>query len=240
VTGRLSRFEWRGPVAVAATIGLLTVLSLWIDPVPYRWVFGRAEPAVVLAALVALGVPALVLLDRSGLFLFSARKTNRRGLVAALALAVMFAVLVVVVDVVVGFPATYNVPPPFPQSLLFYAVIGYVAEMAFHAIPLALIVALATRHAVADPHETTLRLGMVVVACLEPVFQARLGMPDNGAGIAWRELFVVMHVFAINLVQLGLFRQFGFVTTYAFRLLYYLLWHIAWGELRQIWLFGLA
>ena len=184
-----------------------------------------------------LGAAALILLDRSGLFAFDRPARRGRGLAAAASLAVMFAALVVAVDVVVGFPRTYNVPPPFPASVLFYAVIGYVAEMAFHALPLVVVVLLATRRGRGRPRESTVRLAMLGVACLEPIFQVRLGVPGTDAGIAWVEIFVVMHVFAINLVQLGLFRQFGFVTAYAFRLVYYLLWHIAWGELRQILLF---
>ena len=170
-----------------------------------------------------LGAAALILLDRSGLFAFDRPARRGRGLAAAASLAVMFAALVVAVDVVVGFPRTYNVPPPFPASVLFYAVIGYVAEMAFHALPLVVVVLLATRRGRGRPRESTVRLAMLGVACLEPIFQVRLGVPGTDAGI--------------NLVQLGLFRQFGFVTAYAFRLVYYLLWHIAWGELRQILLF---
>jgi hypothetical protein len=36
----------------------------------------------------------------------------------------------------------------------------------------------------------------------------------------------------INLVQLTLFRRYDFLTMYAFRLVYYLVWHVAWGHLR--------
>ena len=227
----------RGPLIVAGTIGLLAVVSLQIDTAPYGAVFGSIDPAIAVAGLVVLGTAALILLDRSGLFAFNRRAGRKRGLAAAASLAVLFAALVVVVDVVVGFPRTYNVPPPFPASLLFYTVIGYVAEMAFHALPLVVVVLLAMSRGRSEPRESTLRLAMLGVACLEPFFQARLGVPGTGAGIAWVELFVVMHVFAINLVQLGLFRQFGFLTAYAFRLVYYFLWHLAWGELRQILLF---
>lgn len=227
----------RGPLVVAGAIGLLAVVSLRIDTIPYGAIFGSVDPALVVAGLIALGAAALVLLDRSGLFAFDRPARRGRGFAAAASLAVMFAALVVVVDVVVGFPMTYNVPPPFPASLLFYTVISYVAEMAFHALPLVAVVLLTTSCGRSEPRESTLRLAMLGVACLEPLYQARLGVPGTEAGIAWVEIFVVMHVFAINLVQLGLFRQFGFLPAYLFRLVYYFLWHVAWGELRQILLF---
>lgn len=231
------RSDLRGPLVVAGTIGLLAIVSLWIDTTPYRAVFGSVEPAITVIGLMALGTAALVFLDRSGLFAFDRSAHRKRGLAAAAALAALFAALVVAVDVVVGFPRAYNVPPPFPASLLFFTVIGYVAEMAFHALPLVAVVLLTTRRGRSEPRESTLRLAMLGVACLEPMFQARLGVPGTDTGIAWVEIFVVMHVFAINLVQLGLYRQFDFLTAYAFRLTYYVLWHIAWGDLRQVLLF---
>ncbi len=231
--GSPPRSDAYGPVAAASVVGLLTIAAFTIDPAPYREVLGGRAPGLTAAALIVCGVPALIALHRSGLFAFSQRQTRRRGLFAAAALAFMFAALVVTVDVVVRFPQAYNVPPRFPQSPLFYATIGYVAEMAFHVIPLALIVLLGTARSGAVVNETRLRFAMVVIACCEPLFQLRLGMPGGGTSATWLQLFVVMQVFAINVVQLGLYRQFDFLTAYAFRLVYYLLWHVVWGPLRQ-------
>jgi hypothetical protein len=237
VTPERIRFAWRSPVSVAVVVGLLAVISASSDMSPYRWALGVDEPGLILALLIALSVPALGLLNRSGLFVFARPEQRRRALLVAVMLAVMFASLVVLVDIVVGFPQTYNVPPQFPQSLLFFAVIGYVAETVFHVLPLVAIVTLTGGVTRAEDREKTLRLAMLAIACLEPVFQMRLGVTGNGFSFAWLDLFVAIHVFAINLVQLGLFRQFDFITAYAFRLVYYLLWHIAWGVWRQQWLF---
>jgi hypothetical protein len=41
---------------------------------------------------------------------------------------------------------------------------------------------------------------------------------------------------AFGLVQLYVFRRFGFASMYSLRLAYYSLWHIAWGTTRLHWL----
>jgi len=68
------------------------------------------------------------------------------------------------------------------------------------------------------------------VSFLEPTFQLRSGLVDQP--LSSIQAYVWLHVWAINLLQLYVFRRFGFVSTYAFRLVYYLHWHVAWGYLR--------
>jgi hypothetical protein len=48
----------------------------------------------------------------------------------------------------------------------------------------------------------------------------------------WAAAYVFLNVWVINMVQLALFKRYDFVSMYAFRLMYYLLWHIAWGHAR--------
>jgi hypothetical protein len=48
---------------------------------------------------------------------------------------------------------------------------------------------------------------------------------------------VFLQIYVINLQQLRIFRRFDFTSMYAFRLLYYLFWHILWGNLRLVVLF---
>jgi hypothetical protein len=63
-----------------------------------------------------------------------------------------------------------------------------------------------------------------MVALVEPPFQvlARSSLP----------VFVAPHVFAIGVVGLLLLRRYGYVPMLWFRVVYYLLWHVAWGEAR--------
>lgn len=75
-----------------------------------------------------------------------------------------------------------------------------------------------------------------VVALLEPASQwytGHTGQPFSGLGI-----YVALHVYLINVLQLHLFRKYDFVSMYGFCLIYYFYWHIIWGDLRLRWLFS--
>lgn len=52
---------------------------------------------------------------------------------------------------------------------------------------------------------------------------------SSGDGLVALELFVAVHVFLITVVELWLLKRYDFATMFAFRLLYYLYWHIGWG-----------
>ena len=49
---------------------------------------------------------------------------------------------------------------------------------------------------------------------------------------SWADVYTWVHVFAIALLQLYVFRRFDFTSMYVFRLIYYAYWHIIWGVLR--------
>ena len=70
---------------------------------------------------------------------------------------------------------------------------------------------------------------VLTVAATEPVAQAVL----KSALLP----FVVPHVFLIGVAELLLLRRFGYVPMVAFRLFYYLAWHVLWGEARLALLF---
>jgi hypothetical protein len=40
-----------------------------------------------------------------------------------------------------------------------------------------------------------------------------------------------------TLVELNMFRRYDFVSMYAFRVVFYLWWHVIWGSVRLRWLF---
>ena len=41
-----------------------------------------------------------------------------------------------------------------------------------------------------------------------------------------------LHLFVFGMIQLSLFKRYGFVAMYTCRLAYYAVWHIIWGYLR--------
>ena len=123
-----------------------------------------------------------------------------------------------------------DVNRPFPDSLLFYPTIGFVAEIIFHVLPLTLLLFLLTTLFKGLTFEQLIWPCVFIVALLEPIFQTSFSLSE---GYPWTAvIFIALHNFLFNFIQLTLFKQYDFVTMYSFRLVYYLLWHIIWGVIR--------
>jgi hypothetical protein len=197
----------------------------------FRPFFGTINPLVAMPCIIAAGaflLSYLTLEARCAIF----KKVNLYGMAAAAGLAALFCAPVIVVDLHVQFPAEMNVA--FPDSLLFYPAIGFVVEIIFHLLPLAALYFAVTRLFKKPDSGRVVMLCIPVAASIEPVYQI---LAFAGPYPAWTIAYIGLHVFLINLVQLLLFRRFDFITMYAFRLSYYLLWHIVWGHLRLTVLF---
>lgn len=99
-------------------------------------------------------------------------------------------------------------------------------------MPLSLFL-LALSHFINDDNKNgVVVIGLVFAAMLEPAFQGFLMVQDTGPGFA--AAFVTAHILAINLTQLFLLRRFDFMSMFAFRIFYYLIWHVVWGYVRLI------
>lgn len=213
-------------------IGFTAIVSLFPGR-PFQRYFGSINPLLAVVVVAVAGVVSLGLLQSRGWFAIVSPGRSRRGLAVAAAFATLFAVMVVPADLLIRFPRDLNVP--LPQSLFFYPAIGYVVEIVFHALPLALLLLLL------GPLWTQLNPNslvwscIIVAAALEPILQVTLG--SSGGPFSVADGFVALHVFAFNVLQLYVFRRYDFVSMYAFRLVYYLYWHIVWGSLRLHWLF---
>ena len=183
---------------------------------------GRLPGPFVVAAAGAAGLGALTFLERRGFWSCSTLATMLRGIGVAAVAALPLAAVAIGVDVAGGFPSDTNVA--WPQAWVVYPVIAVVAETAFHLLPLSALVGLTRSHF--DDLRLTARMWVLVLAAaaVEPVAQGVLGsalLP-----------FVVPHVFLIGVVEMLLLRRFGYVPMVAFRLLYYLAWHVLWGQAR--------
>jgi hypothetical protein len=219
-TGRRRCFAPWAAVSGAAVLGAAALsatgssgLERFVGPVP---------GPILVAAAGAAGLGALALLERRGFWRCSTRATMLRGVGLAGAAALPLAAVAIGVDVAVGFPQDTNVA--WPQAWLVYPAIVVVAETAFHLLPLGGLVWL-TRSRFDDQHFTERTWALVLAAAaVEPAAQAALGsalLP-----------FVVPHVFVIGVVEMLLLRRFGYVPMVAFRVLYYLAWHVLWGQAR--------
>jgi hypothetical protein len=192
-----------------------------------RYLFGLS-PAVALALVTVTGALSFALLRARAGFVVVDRGRLARGASWVVVVATLFAVPTIVVDVVAPFPRSMNVPPP--GSLLFYPVIGVAAEVAFHLLPLAVLVwlgQLGARGAEVTHRQRRAYFGLV--ACVEPAFHLIVGWGDAPR---WVLAYVGLHLFAFSLAQLYAFRRYGLLAMYAFRIVYYLHWHVLWGYAR--------
>ena len=220
------RWQYALYAAIALAALLFFVILLPGSRDYFRRFLGEMQPIVVLLVAAVSGAAALWWLHYGYGFALFNRATIGRGLILAFGLASLIAVEVVIADFFVRYPEDTNVP--LPQALLFYPAIGFVAEIVFHLLPLAMILLLLRP---AGPYLGTERvvwLAVLLVAVAEPTFQILF----DRSPLSWADLYTWLHVFLIACVQLYLLRRFDFITMYGFRLIYYSYWHILWGALR--------
>lgn len=194
-------------IALTLAIAAAPHLDSWFD----RFLFGfPAWLAVIVSALV--GFCCLRRLDARG---WCSKDDLQQGALVAGAAALVFATIVIAADLTLGFPAGLNAP--WPWSLAYYPAMAFIAAVAFHLIPLALLALVARVYS----------WPIIVAAALpEAVFQA------SQASGAVLQVFVALHVFALGVAALLIFRHYGFMAMLVMRLGYYALWHVAWGYAR--------
>jgi len=188
--------------------------------------FGSIPPLLTITLTALAGFVSLALPRSRGWFEICGSRSARGAGVSA-ALATLFGVWQVCADVLVTrFPKDINVPPP--QSLLFDPAMAYVVEVVFHALPLALLLAVLARFTTKSNAALVIWPCIVFASSLEPVLvHLRTGS----------SAYVGVFVFVFTLVELYVFRRYDFISMYAFRLVFYVWWHITWGYLRLRWLF---
>ena len=223
--------EWHQYAALAflslGAAGATGILEITNGREFFRPYFGSVDPLAAIALVIAVGGGCLVFLGWRGWFEIYERQKTLKGMVVSALLATFLAIPVIAVDFAVGIQVA-NVPPPW--SLSFYPAIAFVVEAFFHAQPLALLAALLMPF-FERPNSRGLVWGCILlVPLLEPTFQLRSGLVHQPLSLI--EAYIWLHVWAINFLELYVFRRFGFVSMYAFRLVYYLHWHVVWGYVR--------
>ncbi|MBP7603510.1 MAG: hypothetical protein KBA15_06250 [Spirochaetes bacterium] len=227
----MNRFTARFKGQATAFLILVAVLSVFAvisDEMPYRRFLGSLDPALAFAIVAIAGYAALAFLSTRGWFC-NAGKTSGVDVIKISSCALVLGITIAAADSLIRFPRDMNVP--FPQSLLFYPVIGFIVEVVFHVLPLFLLLAVIEYAVMRKITEKTVLYVLIPVALIETVFQA-YGFRATGTYSLWGALYVGVHVFVINIIGLLLFRRHGFIMMYLFRLMYYFLWHILWGHLR--------
>jgi hypothetical protein len=217
---------------------VLTALSLVVlgftailyssDPLLFQRFLGRINPLIAFLIVIFLGFILLSYLQSRNWFALYTQN-DLRGLLRAAGLASLFGVIIILADTRIVFPANMNIP--FPQSLLFYPAIAFLAEILFHVLPLALLLVILKSMLKNVGFETMVWICILIVSFLEPIYHVT-GMAASNQYATWSLIFVGLHIFLISLTQLLIFRKYDFISMYAFRLVYYLFWHIGWGYLR--------
>jgi hypothetical protein len=216
-------------IYLAIVLGVLAcaVVVTIRNPALYAFFIGRLNPLLIFILISILGFLLLALLMSRGWFAIW-QPGNIQGLLVAAGAAVLFAIVIVLFDTQVPFPADVN--RPYPDALFFYPSIAFAVEILFHVLPLTLLLFGITALFKNTTFETIIWPCILLVALIEPVFQTVTG--SSGTHPGWATAFVAAHIFLINLVQLALFKRYDFVSMYTYRLAYYALWHILWGVVR--------
>jgi len=154
-------------------------------------------------------------------------------LVVSFGVATALGIIIVGIDLV--FPFSENINILFPQSLLFYPVMGFIADIVFHIIPLALLIVIFRFLLKNTNEEKVILISLVLVALLDPIYQTISGFSGE-YGLLISGL-IITHIFLVNLFEVLIFRRYDFLTMYSFRLMYYAYWHVVWGYLRLILIF---
>jgi hypothetical protein len=204
----------------------LTELGFLINRHLFQTYFADVHPLLVVLLLVLLGMLLMIFLSRHSFAVFSSTTTRDR--LIGFSLTASFALIAILIDINVKFPASMNVL--FPESLLFYPVIGFCVEIVFHLLPLSILILIFGSLFPQTDRTKFLWLSLAIVSLIEPAFQAISGFSERVP--IWVLVWIGFHVFLINLVQMVIFKHNGFVWMYLFRLAYYVFWHVAWGSFR--------
>jgi hypothetical protein len=213
--------------SVLSLLGLIFTLGLLPSSIAYfRRFLGELNPIAMVVISAIVGAVALWFLHARYDFVIFMGKGTIPGLKLSAVLATVLAIAIVAADFFIRYPDDANVP--LPHALLFYPSIGFVAEIIFHVLPLALLLIILYPLSGWIGRDRFIWLGIFLVAVLEPTFQVTFG----GKPFTWGSAYIWIHVFAIASLQLYVFRRFDFMSMYSFRLFYYLYWHILWGVIR--------
>ncbi|TNE68111.1 MAG: hypothetical protein EP344_01550 [Bacteroidetes bacterium] len=204
----------------------LSGLLFFTAPETFQRFFGPVNPILVAALATLLGFVFLSFLSNIGWAAIYRPGEYRRGKQPVLITAAL-ALLMILIDRTIVFPRDINVP--FPEALAFYPAIAFIVEVFFHVVPLTILLFLLRSVWNPGRQREIVWTGVVLTALLEPVYQV---IPMQGHYPGWAVLYVGVHLFVFNLVQLRAFIRHDFLTMFMLRLVYYLIWHILWGYFR--------
>ena len=209
-------------VVLLTFTGILYVFN----PLSFVRFFGSINPLLLVPVILGLGLLFLIFfVSKSWFNIYN--KNNLKKMLKYQPIALLLASIAILIDIWFKYPEDTNIL--FPESLLFYPIMGFVAETIFHIIPLALILLVLNGILKNFNLQRYMWICIIIISLIEPIFQA-LSIPSHfPLGVS---IYMSFHLFLFNAIQLYFFKQYDFFSMYSFRLVYYLLWHIIWGYFR--------
>lgn len=214
-------------------VAILAAILFFSDEQVFQRFIGSINPLLACLTIIIAGFILLSYLISKGWFIIYKKVKFKKRLRVTL-LALLFLPVSILVDIKVGFGKDLNIL--FPESLFFYPAIGFIVEILFHIMPLTVLLFLLISIPKNINLEKVIRVSIIIVSLLEPVYQTRL-MFSSAHFPLWSSVLVLLNLIFFNLSQLTIFKKYDFITMYSFRLVYYLVWHIVWGYFRMDLLF---
>ncbi len=201
------------------------ILLLYSNSSLFQRFIGEIHPFLAIGLSVVLGFLTLSFLLSKNWFTIHKKYPTKKGYPYA-GLTLLFAFVAILIDINIVYPADMNIL--FPESLLFYPIIAFLVEIIFHVLPMTLLLVGSTLIFKRFLYNKLVLRYILIVALFEPTYQVVFMETYT----LWAMVAVWINLFLFNITQLFTFKRYGFISMYALRLLYYLIWHVVWGVLR--------
>lgn len=204
---------------------VFTIAVYIFNPTVFLRFTGDINPLIILLFSIFSGYFLFIFLNsKASLAIYKKHRPISYLIITGISL--LFGIEIIVADIwIVDYPKGINVL--FPDSLLFYPAIGYMVEILFHLLPLSTIIFLLTSFSKLRMNKI-IWISIVIVSLIEPAYQIQFASQSSLITV----IYTSIHVFLFSLVQLMIFKRFDFISMYFFRIIFYIIWHIVWGQLR--------
>ena len=115
----------------------------------------------------------------------------------------------------------------FPASALVYPGGAVIVEVLYRLLPLPLLLWLISSLALRGRWQVQTFWALAVLLSLVEPLSQDLSLGEFGTGVM---AAVFVQDYALNLSQAALFRRYGFLSAIALRVVFYLVWHVAYGN----------
>ena len=202
----------------------LLLLDHYYDGI-FRRFTGDYNPLITAGLIAFFGFVIMsFLISKARLHIY--KKAHLKRALRLLWLLIPILLITLFIDLNIVYPEDTNIS--FPESLVFYPIIAFFVEIVFHLLPLFFLLIILTTIFKSKNSKLLWWTIILLVALIEPTYQI-LFMKSYPI---WAMVLLWINLYLFNITQLFVFWRCDFISMYAFRLVYYAVWHIAWGHFR--------